>query len=78
MAIDETHIPLPSVNRPWFLIPADDSGAFYYFVMHMLSSKHRKQRFIIKFLRISIRCGGARFWPAVAKWIQKINSIRNV
>jgi hypothetical protein len=78
MANNPTHVPLPAPNRPWFLIPADDSGAFHYFVTHLLSSKYRKQRVLIKLLRLWVGCGGAKFWPFLAKLMPKMTTETHV
>ena len=71
------YVPLPSRSNPWFLIPADDSGPFFYFVRFMLSSGKRRKRWIIYLLKIFVLLGGYKMWPLLVAIFIKVSEIRN-
>ncbi|MDZ7263409.1 MAG: class I SAM-dependent methyltransferase [candidate division KSB1 bacterium] len=39
---------MPSVENPWYILPADDHAVSGYFFVNILASRHRKRRLLIK------------------------------
>ena len=64
--IPDGYLPLPSPRNPWYLIPMDDGGPIYYFVLYVLSSRRRGRRLIVRVLRLAVLLGLHRLWPRVA------------
>lgn len=42
---------VPSLENPWFIIPADDSNVIRYFILNMMSSRLRRRRLAIMVIR---------------------------
>lgn len=53
-------IAMPAVEHPWYILPADDIAVSRYFVLNLLSSRHRTRRLVITLVRLMARAGGLR------------------
>lgn len=46
-----SYIGMPSVNNPWYILPADDPAVSRYFFLNLLTSRHRTRRLAIGLVR---------------------------
>ncbi len=53
-------IAMPAVEHPWYILPADDIAVSRYFLLNILSSRHRMRRLAITLVRLMARAGWQR------------------
>ncbi len=53
-------IAMPAVEHPWYILPADDIAVSRYFLLNILSSRHRRRRLAITLVRLMARAGWQR------------------